>query len=270
MPIVPASEWPSTAVLRQHLSRCLPEIVFAQNDDRDGPTAAHSHPDLVQLSVFRRGGGCICINRRDESIFSDRLYLIPAGHRHSIAPLRRQRGTTIRFRLPGFHGTLPGPVLALAGHGEAIASLLDEAAVLHGRDDPARAALRLAEALLLALRHGHETGGTARPDSLAGRAATLIEARFREDLTVATLAGELGVGSCHLCRIFRREMQLTPMSFLRQLRTAFAAERLFRTREPLEVIAVQAGFGTVKNMRRAFHEQHGMTPQRFRERHQEY
>ena len=269
--IPPATAHPE---LLAQLAAGLPELVFGEVI-RYAPgqvTAEHSHGDLYQLNRFRTGAGTFTSDGRQAALRRAAVYLVPPRRLHGFTSSqgRPLRGLTIRFRLPGHAGAAPAAIMDVAAPVLArIDTLLVEAIAAGDSADRLVSGLRLAEALGLLLRHGTPAADLPRPSSLTGRAVEFMEERFRERLAITDVAGQVGVTPFHLCRAFKHELGTSPMAMLRKIRTGHAAERLFRSEEPLAAIAADAGFGTLKNLRRAFVEQHGIAPQEFRERHRE-
>ena len=98
------------------------------------------------------------------------------------------------------------------------------------------------------------------PPAWLGRAEELIRERFRDRLTVAGIAAEAGVHPVHLTRVFRRRRGQGPLGLVRQLRVAWAGERMCREGEPLARIARAAGFVDASHMTRAFRRLTATTP----------
>jgi AraC family transcriptional regulator len=123
------------------------------------------------------------------------------------------------------------------------------------------------EALMLELfvASARQRSGHTAPLWLRHVRATLEE-RFREPLLLSTLAEEADVQPAHLARTFRRHYGMTVGEMLRELRVAYAKQRL-ASRDPLAQIALDAGFADQSHFTRRFHSATGETPARFRARH---
>lgn len=89
-----------------------------------------------------------------------------------------------------------------------------------------------------------------------------IEERFREPLTLSMLAADADVQAAHLARAFRRHYGTTVGEMLRDLRVAYAKQRL-ASRAPLAQIALDAGFADQSHFTRTFRKATGMTPSAF-------
>lgn len=114
-------------------------------------------------------------------------------------------------------------------------------------------------ARLLAGKLGHRP-----PPPWLVRVRELLQDSFRDSLRVADMAAVAGVHPVYLARAFRRYYGVTPGSYLRRLRLAWAAEELSRTSRPLIDIAASAGFADQSHFTRAFKQQFGTSPGRLR------
>lgn len=154
------------------------------------------------------------------------------------------------------------------------AALLSRAhrAMEAGQEGAGREAFGGEELLLRAYAHclvrhaglpGRTIGREAGP---VARARELMEARHDEELSLAEIAGTVGLSRHHLIRAFRRETGLTPHAFLIDIRVRRAADRLRRGETPCDV-AVAAGFCDQAHLTRAFKARLGVTPGAFRAAH---
>jgi len=86
------------------------------------------------------------------------------------------------------------------------------------------------------------------------------------DLSVEILAEKVAMSPRNFTRVFTRETGASPARYVAEARLAAARERLEQTRDPLEKIAQQTGFGSSINLRRIFEKQLQLTPGEYRQR----
>jgi len=120
------------------------------------------------------------------------------------------------------------------------------------------------EALMLELFVATErfSEGPRRPHWLT-KARAILDSRFQESLTMSDLAESLGVHPSHLARGFRLHYGTTVGEMLRDLRVAYARQRL-ESSAPLQAIACDAGFADQSHFTRTFRRSTGMTPAQYR------
>jgi transcriptional regulator GlxA family with amidase domain len=87
-----------------------------------------------------------------------------------------------------------------------------------------------------------------------------------EDLSVPALARRACMSDRNFARAFPRETGMTPGAYVESARVERARIALETGALPVEAIALQAGFGTVETMRRAFRRRVGVSPNDYRTR----
>ncbi len=131
------------------------------------------------------------------------------------------------------------------------------------RDDVSRLAI---ESLTLGLvaqasRRAREVRRPAPMWLLA--AFEFIQLHFTDQLSLATVADQVGVHPVHLARTFRSVHKTSFASYVRQLRIEFAMQQLAGS-APLSDIAFAAGFCDQSHFSRCFKEHTGLTPKAYR------
>ncbi|HEY4942232.1 MAG TPA: AraC family transcriptional regulator [Rhizomicrobium sp.] len=92
-----------------------------------------------------------------------------------------------------------------------------------------------------------------------------IAARLFEPLSVASLAVAAGLSPYHFCRAFTARFGESPMSYVRSLRLAHAAQRLEAPNPPaLTELAFDSGFESQEAFTRAFRRAYGAPPGQFK------
>lgn len=131
------------------------------------------------------------------------------------------------------------------------------------RDDVSRLAI---ESLTLGLvaQASRRAREVRRPAPLWLQAAfEFIELHFTDQLSLATVAEQVGVHPVHLARTFRSVHQTSFASYVRQLRIEFAMQQLAGS-AALSDIAFASGFCDQSHFSRCFKEHTGLTPKAYR------
>ena len=92
----------------------------------------------------------------------------------------------------------------------------------------------------------------------------LIEEGFLNEGSVAELADRLGIGSRHLLRLFVRHTGATPTQVAATRRVQRAKRLINETEMPISVIALAAGFRSLRLFNDAFRATYGRPPTSFR------
>lgn len=98
----------------------------------------------------------------------------------------------------------------------------------------------------------------------ASASARIIEARYTEPLTVASLAREIGLSPRRFATAFREGLGVTPYNYILRHRLDAAARRLVEGAEPVLDIALDVGFGDLSEFTRRFRDRFGLPPAAFR------
>ena len=96
------------------------------------------------------------------------------------------------------------------------------------------------------------------------RALEALDARFREPLSLAELAREVGVHPGHLAEAFRERFGWTPGGYVRARRVEYARAALLDPARRLSAIALDAGFADQSHLTRVFRDLVGTTPAEYR------
>jgi transcriptional regulator GlxA family with amidase domain len=211
--------------------------------------------------------------RRIASVCSGAFILAAAGL------LDGRRATTHWARAAEFARTYPqirvepdrifisdGTVWTSAG----ITAGIDLALALIAEDLGEAAAKRAAQQLVIYHRRpGGQSQFSAlleanRPGSRFSPVLTWARERLDERLSVERLADQAAMSPRHFARAFMAETGMTPAKAIERLRVEAARERVESSADPIEGIAVYAGFRDPERMRRAFLRAFGQPPQAMR------
>lgn len=109
-----------------------------------------------------------------------------------------------------------------------------------------------------------DAGGLARWQ--VKRAMDCIAERFGENLTLATLAGQVGLSQYHFARAFKQSTGLTPHRYLLHCRLKHAKELLAQTDASIADIAARVGYNEATQLSRLFQAELGVSPSVYRRR----
>jgi AraC family transcriptional regulator len=115
---------------------------------------------------------------------------------------------------------------------------------------------------------GRVRGTPAAPAALSERqirqVLEFIRVHLSEDLSLDTLAQQVGFSPFHFARTFRRTMGVTPHQFVLRQRIERAQRLLQETKLPLAQVAAMCGFAHQSHLTQVFKQQLGLTPRAYR------
>lgn len=107
-----------------------------------------------------------------------------------------------------------------------------------------------------------------RPEPRPGpveQAVHYIERHYREPITLDSLAGRLGCHSRQLLRLFKVNLNTSPIDYLIQVRMRSAGDRLLHTDLPLKEVAESVGYADSYYFSRQFKKTTGISPSEYRQ-----
>jgi AraC-like DNA-binding protein len=96
------------------------------------------------------------------------------------------------------------------------------------------------------------------------RAKSLMQTRFRDELSLAEIAKSAGISVFHFSRVFRRLVGCAPHQYLILLRLAHAELLLLNTRLSVTEICFESGFRSMEHFIAAFRQRCGQSPRKYR------
>jgi AraC-like DNA-binding protein len=91
-----------------------------------------------------------------------------------------------------------------------------------------------------------------------------ITTSWRQPLTLESLARDVGLSPAYLCTLFRRQVGVSPMKFLEQVRMHEAEQILLSTDRPIAVVAEWVGYTDPYHFSRVFQRTHSLSPSALR------
>ena len=96
-------------------------------------------------------------------------------------------------------------------------------------------------------------------------AIRFIRNNYTDPISVADIASYTGIDRTYLYTLFKRETGMSPSEYLRNFRLTRAAELLRLTRYSVESIALSCGYQDALAFSKAFKQNYGITPVRYRQ-----
>jgi len=113
-----------------------------------------------------------------------------------------------------------------------------------------------------------EQQGGVHLQALTARALSFLRSDLTRQWTMRELCKCLnGIHPVHLCRVFKRDMNMTPMSYLRYLRCQHAAHLLATSESPVGAVGSAVGWDDPNLFSRRFRAICGVTPSAYRVEH---
>ena len=228
----------------------------------------HSH-QATYFCLVLQGSFTEFYERRSRACGPSTLIFHPSGERHSDHFHTKVR--CFNFSLPvGWLGRVREHSAIVHSPGDFCGGVLPHLAMKvyrEFRQADAVSAL-IVEGLMLemlgeASRQSIKLSGRNPPRWLV-RAREVLRDRFRENLSLAEIAGAVGVHETHLAREFRRHYRCTVGEYIRRLRIEFACRELSASDATLAEVAQAAGFFDQSHLGRTLKQQTGMSPALYR------
>jgi transcriptional regulator GlxA family with amidase domain len=168
----------------------------------------------------------------------------------------------------------PNPIFVRDGNiytSAGVTAGMDLALALVEEDHGPALALQVARNLVLYLRR---PGGQSQFSAALSLQATdrkplrelesWVLENLNKPLDVPALARRMAMSPRNFARVFPKEMKITPAKFVEQLRVEAARRRLEESRNSLDQIAEECGFGSLNSMRAVFQRALGVAPNQYR------
>ena len=101
-------------------------------------------------------------------------------------------------------------------------------------------------------------------ESRIQRALDFIHAHYEEDISLEQIARKACLSPCYFCRLFRREMRMSPSQYLNSFRVTKAKQLLNETNLLITQICFDVGFNGLTHFGRVFKQIEGCPPSEYR------
>jgi AraC-like DNA-binding protein len=107
------------------------------------------------------------------------------------------------------------------------------------------------------------------PDSsskheLIAKVQSLISDELEVGINITEIARRLKVSREHLCRVFKEQLEISPVDYLLRRKMLLACQLLRESELSCKEIATRLGYGSQTNFSRAFQQAVGLSPSQFR------
>jgi len=110
-------------------------------------------------------------------------------------------------------------------------------------------------------------GQRCAEQSYLSKAVSYIESNYNRNLQVTDIAEMLGLNRSYFCRVFKRQMGMSPQDYIVSYRLEQAEKLLTTTKLSQKEIALRVGYPDVYALSRMFKRRYGIAPGKFRELH---
>ena len=103
-------------------------------------------------------------------------------------------------------------------------------------------------------------------DPVVAKAQYWLQNHAKENIDQAAFAQKMGVSQRTLIRRFKAELDLTPLSYLQNIRIETAKQLLENTTLPIIEVTERVGYSDISSFSRLFKQRTGLTPAAYRQR----
>ena len=240
------------------------------------PYPAHIH-DAVEIAVVRRGYVSMTVNGTSYTMEPDTAMIVFPGMAHSYDSASEDAdGLFIGFvpdLIEEFRNTLVTmwPVVPMVKMAECPADVETAVGKLEeysGRDGSFPLMLPYIHLLTACLftKLDLVPSEEQNKDDFLYKVLNYVRQHSGEDLTLDSVAREIGVGRSHLSHLFSQKMKINFRRFLNKIRIEKACKLLQDSQISIKEICYECGFDNTRTFHRVFLEEQKMTPGEFREK----
>ena len=214
------------------------------------------------VTVMRSAAVVRCESSRSLVAARNCVLVVPASQLYSLRAQSRSTGATVTLlvgasHLNGLDATDRAAIVTDAALVERVEALVTQ---LSHPEVSLECAVTV-RGVLGELIESAEPVGSALPRQGTPLVAArdYLRAHFGESVTIAELAGMMGLAESHLIRAFHREFGLPPHAYQMRLRLAAACE-LLASGLSVSTVAFECGFADQSHLSRNFKAVYGLTP----------
>ncbi len=93
-----------------------------------------------------------------------------------------------------------------------------------------------------------------------------IHQSYRQDISVEDVAKKVGFHRNYADKMFQSLLPVSIKKYINHLRLLHGRQLLLETSLPASTVAFEAGFGSISQFYKIFHEEYGLSPQKFRKK----
>jgi AraC family transcriptional activator of pobA len=290
---------PAPAFHRFSRTAGMPPVGVTRIDQRAlddvEPGHAHSH-DFLVLAYFERGGGSITIGQGDWDVRAGDAFVVAPGEIVGVGDdptrLARARGWALAFPPEGVGAHAADAVLQWRAHPLLLAFARGATSGAHRLRVPApergtwSAALAAIDRELCERRDGFREAVVAqltlilvaasrlagdivgdlrlKDEPLLAEVFGVIEARYRDPISLRDVAAKMGLTPGHLTTVVRKKTGRPVLDWINERRMSEARRLLVATDETVAEVGRSVGFSDPVYFARCFRREHGMSPLRWR------
>lgn len=123
------------------------------------------------------------------------------------------------------------------------------------------------QALALLIRHfstrsttGNIHAGDRQTLTRIREVITYVDENFRNPISLQDIADHMGLGKEYFCRFFKKNMEMSFLQYVNEVRVSHIYQDLIRTDTPISELAEENGFTNQKLFNRTFKKIYGCTP----------
>jgi AraC family transcriptional regulator, transcriptional activator of pobA len=265
------------------------ETIRERSSRHDWTIRPHRHRGLAQIFLFRTSAVSVGLADRTITTTEPLVLFVPPGVVHGFRFDEGVDGSVLSLRIDDLWGgvaaMLDHPALVRAGalarsatgsfdHIAALFGQLEQ--VYHGMTAERAALLDGLTRVILAylandlrqdpmMRAFGDRQALTRHEKQADKFCALLEAHYRDALSVRDYARAIGMSAPHLTRVCKAVLGSTPNDLVRQRRLLEAQRLLEYTQLPLSEIAHLSGFNDPAYFSRTFRRAYGVPPKTYRD-----